>query len=371
MSTKKISQILGESGNLSDSAKQLIEEAWGVKLQEARDEIASELREEFARKYKHDKAVLAETVDKFLSEKIAVELEEFAADKKQLTEERVAYKQKLKQHSSLLESFVTSQLANEVKELRADKLKLSENFKRLENFLLVQLSEEIREFRQDKRELAEQRVKLVAEGKKQLHEAKTQFINRAAKIVNSTIENTLKTEIGQFKNDIMETRKTDFGRRVFEAFVSEFSTSYLSEGSEIKKLQAQLIAKDKEINLIAESVKEKEQLAEGLKVKLAATQDRIVRQKELSRLLKPLAGDRRSTMLGLLESVQTKDLERTFNKYLQSVLNEKVSTVAMKKHQLNESVVTEQTGGRKPQAVYQDSADDELAQIKFLAGLNK
>lgn len=369
--SKKISQILGESSTLTESAKQLIEEAWESKLKEAREEIASEMRVEFASKYNHDKAVLAETMDKFLSNKIVAELEEFAEDRRSLKEQRMEYRKKMKTHAQILETFVAKQLAKEVKELREDKQKLSSNFKRLENFLLSQLSEEIREFRNDKRQLAEQRTRIVVEGKRHLAEAKREFVTRAAKVVNESISRTLAAEIGQFKQDILESRKNDFGRRVFEAFVSEFSTSYLSEGSEIKKLQNQLKAKDAEIQAIAESVKQKEQLAESLQVKLSATQDRIARQRELSRLLKPLSGEKRSTMLGLLESVQTKDLERSFNKYLQSVLNETVSTAARKKQTLNESVVTEQTGGRKPQAEHHDSADDELAQIRFLAGLNK
>ena len=367
---KKISQILGETVNLTENAKQLIEEAWAAKLSEAREEVASELREEFARKYSHDKQVLAESVDKFLSDRLSVELEEFAQDKRKLSEERVQYKRKLKEHTARIESFVTEQLAKEVKELRSDKVKMSENFKKLENFLLRQLSEEIAEFRRDKQALAKQRVKVVSEGKKHLQEAKAQFVKRAAALVNETIEKTLNSEIQQFRTDIMESRKNDFGRRVFEAFVSEFSTSYISEGSELKKLQRALSEKESQIQAIQESVKVKEQLAESLQVKLNAAQDRMVRQREMGRLLKPLSGEKRQTMVGLLESVKTAELEKAFNKYLPSVLNESVKAPAQTKRTLNESVVTEQTGGRKPQAAHVDSADDELAQIKFLAGLN-
>ena len=47
-----------ESGLVNGETAQAINEAWEAKLSEAREQVRSELREEFARKYEHDKNVM-------------------------------------------------------------------------------------------------------------------------------------------------------------------------------------------------------------------------------------------------------------------------------------------------------------------------
>jgi len=366
-----LDKILSENTNLPADVQKQINEAWESKLIETRESVAAELREEFARKHNHDKSVLAEAVDKFLTDRISVELEEFAEDKRKLAEDRVQYKTQLTEHTNILDQFIAKQVAKEVKELRADKVKMSESFKKLENFLLKQLSEEIREFRSDKRELVSQKVKMVSEGKKHLAQTKQQFVQRAAKVVNETINSTLKSEINQFKDDISVARDNEFGRRIFETFASEYAVSYLNEGSELKKLRKVIENNENELNTIKETVAQKETVVEGLQSDLNVANDRIVRNRKMGALLKPLAGEKRKVMVSLLESVETKNLDKSFNKYLPSVLNESAPVAQPKasqsKEKLSESVKTEKTGNRAH--AHQDSAANDLAQLKILAGL--
>ena len=364
---KGLDKILSENTGLSDSQKSQIQEAWDARVNEAREALNAELREEYARKYDHDKKVFVEAVDKYIEDRISVELEEFAADKAQLAEERVAQKAKLKEHIEILNKFVTESLQKEVVELRQDKVKMNESFKVLENFVLKQLSEEIREFRQDKAALVEQKVKLVKEGKAEIEAAKKQFISRAAKVTNEAIEKALKSEISQFKEDIRISRENNFGRKMFEAVVSEYMSSYLNEGSEVKKLQAVISEKEQALAEAQLQISEKQALAESVNSKLAAANDRIARTKEMSRLLAPLSKEKRVVMKDLLESVQTKDLHKQFDKYLPAVLNESApkAEVSEKKQNLSESSV--KTGNRAQTHI--DSAVDELAHLKHLAGL--
>ena len=49
-----------ESGIVNETTAQAINEAWEVKLNEAREQVRMELREEFAQKYEHDKNVMVE-----------------------------------------------------------------------------------------------------------------------------------------------------------------------------------------------------------------------------------------------------------------------------------------------------------------------
>ena len=367
-----LGKILGENANLSKDMQAQINEAWNEKLEETR----SELREEYARKYEHDKAVMAESIDKFLTDKLRVELEEFAEDRAKLVQERVAYRRKMKEHAAMVDKFIVEQVSKEIKEFHSDKQKMAKNFKKLENFTLKQLSEEIREFRSDKRKLVEQKVRMVAEGKKQLQSAKEKFIARAAKIVESNIDATLKKEISQFKEDIQAARENEFGRRIFESFASEFLTSYLNEGTEISKLQSAIKAKEKQINELNESISANAEKATLLESKLKAAKDRHVRSQVMGKLLKPLSQEKRIVMKDLLESVATKDLDTAYDKYLPAVLNESVTAGTKQesgKRVLAESKKSEKTGNRPKQALNENANQDDsyLADIIKLAGINK
>jgi aspartate/methionine/tyrosine aminotransferase len=66
-----------ESGIVNEDTAQAINEAWEVKLHEAREQVRSELREEFAQKYEHDKNVMVEALDKMVTEGLSHEISEF------------------------------------------------------------------------------------------------------------------------------------------------------------------------------------------------------------------------------------------------------------------------------------------------------
>ena len=370
---KKIDEILSESVGLSEETRSQIAGLWEAKISEAREEVAATLREEFARKFEHDKGVLVESMDRFLTDKVRVELEEFADDKRKLVTERIAYKSKIVQHTGMLNKFITETVAKEMREFYSEKKTMKENFKKLENFLLKQLAEEIREFRLDKKSLVEQKVKMVTEGKQKLQETKVQFIKRAATIIESNIEKTLQSEINQFKDDIRIARENDFGRKIFESVAAEFMTSHLNEGTELKKLQKVLESKDMQIKTISESVKKNKSIMENLDTKLKATQDLVERQKVMNELLAPLSKDKKAVMKELLESVQTKSLQTTYNKYLPSVLNEAIERKpAAIKPQLNEATLSANTGNRARVAQNGDAEDSsDLQKILSLAGIRK
>ena len=249
---------------------------------------------------------------------------------------------------------------------------MREKLRSLENFLLKQLSEEITEFHNDKKALVEQRVKVVSEGKRHLQETKRKFLQRAAKVVESKIEQTLRAEMSQFKDDIRVARENEFGRKMFESFAAEFMTSHLNEGTELRKLQKTIEAKDAEMTKLRESVAKSQRIVESMDTRLRATQDLVERQRVMNELLAPLSKDRRQVMTELLETVQTKNLQTTYNKYLPSVLNETVKSKTTDRENLNESSRTAVTGNRAVVAHPADSDEAvDLNKILSLAGLRK
>jgi len=368
---KKLDEILSESVGLSEETRIQISGLWEAKITEAREEVAATLREEFARKFEHDKGVLVESMDRFLTDQVRVELEEFAEDKRKLVTERVAYKSKLVEHTGMLNKFITEAVAKEMKEFYAEKKAMKENFTKLENFLLKQLAEEIREFRIDKKSLVEQKVKMVTEGKQKLQETKAQFIKRAAQIIESNIEKTLRSEIVQFKDDIRVARENDFGRKIFESVAAEFMTSYLNEGTEIRKMQKMMETKTTEIQKLQDVVKKSKGIFESMDTKLKASQDLFERQKVMTELLAPLSKDKKDVMKELLESVQTKNLQGAYNKYLPSVLNEAgIRKPVTATKQLNEATLSARSGDRAKVAQTDEDTQDslELSRILALAG---
>ena len=59
---------LVESGAISEDVQKSISEAWDLKVKENREGVSAELREEFAKRYEHDKANMVEAIDKMMTE---------------------------------------------------------------------------------------------------------------------------------------------------------------------------------------------------------------------------------------------------------------------------------------------------------------
>ena len=229
-------KTLFENDVVSEDVRQQIQEAWDQKVTENRQEVTAELREEFAQKYEHDKSTMVEAIDSLVSEKLAEEISEFTEDRKQLAEAKAKYAVAMRENAGLLKEFVIEQLGKEVSELHEDQKAMAENFSKLEEFVVEQLAKEIAEFAEDKKDLAETKVRLVREAKSHFAKVKKDFIERSATKVSEIVESTLNSEIGQLKEDIEEARRNDFGRKLFEAFASEYSNSYLNEKSGTCKL---------------------------------------------------------------------------------------------------------------------------------------
>lgn len=347
-----------ESDLLDENTKASIQSAWESNLTEARDALAIELREEFTDRYESDKGQLVEAMDNMLTDAIKTEIAEFADDRKGLIEARVQYKQNVKEHTNALSSFVMEALRNEIVELREDRNKQFDNFNKLEGFVLKQLSNEIAEFNDDKKSLAEAKVKLIASGRQKLDEAKQKFIRRAATTIEKIVEDVLRNEMTQLKEDIKAARDNNFGRKIFESFAAEYMTSYLAEGTEVRKLNSRIEKQEKNITSLTES-------KDTADVEVKKLNNKINRDKIMGELLTPLAKSKRGIMEELLESVQTKNLKGSFQKYLPAVLNE------TGKRETSKVTLTERTGDKvaPKEETQKDENSGNIIHLKKLAGI--
>ena len=353
---------LVESGVMTEETKSVIESAFAQRIQENRDQVTAELREEFAQKYTHDKSVMVEAIDKMLSDRLAAEMAELYDDRKALAEARAQYQQKMSGDATKLEGFVIQQLGKELVEFQSDRKKVSENFSKLEQFVVHALAKEISEFAADKKDLAETKVKLVREAKSKFEEIKSSFIQQSARVVENVVTKKLTSEIKQLKEDIDSARTNDFGRRIYEAFAQEYSSSYLNEKSETSKLLKIIDKKEQELAEAKQSLTEKVTIVESKEREIRIQKDLMERKAVMAELLAPLGADKRELMKELLESVQTPKLSTAFDKYLPTVMEgEKKKSV---KATLTEG--TEVTGNRESKP---EVGLDNILDIRKLAGL--
>ena len=360
---------LFENTAISEEVKADLQEAWEAKVKENRQQATAELREEFAQKYEHDKQAMVEAVDQLLSERLAEEIAEFAEDRKQLAEAKAKYAVTMRENAKKLQGFVLEQLSSEITELHEDQKAKAAKFAKLEEFVVDALAHEIAEFYEDKKDLAETKVRLVKEAKEHFGKVKKDFIEKSAKAVSETVDSALRGEIGQLKEDIEEARRNDFGRKLFEAFTSEYSNSYLNEKSEIAKLMKVINTKEQQLAEAKTFAAKAKGLAEKRDKEYHKLVEAAQRKDIMNELTAPLSKDQREIMTDLLESVQTNRLQSTFEKYLPSVIDGNKAVPRSKKVLSEGKEVT----GNKQQAnkMTQQQADDSnVLELRRLAGLN-
>ena len=356
---------LFENTAISEEVRSEIQEAWEARIKENKLAVTAELREEFAKKYEHDKSTMVEAVDALVTEKLAEEIAEFQEDRKQLAEAKAKFAVAQRQNANLLKDFVMESLKKEVTELHSDQKAMADKFVAMEQFVVESLAKELAEFYEDKKDLAETKVRLVREGKSHIEKVKKDFISKSAEMVSEMVGKGLKKEISQLKEDIDTARQNDFGRKIFEAFSNEYTHSLLNEKSETQKLLKVVDMKTKQVNEAREAAKKAIELAEAQDVKIKSINESIKRQEIVNELTDPLNAEQKSIMKDLLESVQTSRLQSAFDKYLPAVIDGKGP--AKQKAVLAEA--KEVTGNRETKNDIQ--ADDKnVIDIRRLAGLN-
>jgi hypothetical protein len=165
-------KTLIENNVISEEIKAEIESAWDMRINENREQVTQQLREEFAQRYEHDKDVMVEAIDRMLTDRLAEEIAEFEDDRRGLAEAKAKYAVKMKKDAEKVKEFVVRQLASEVHELHEDQIQMADKFIKLEQFVVEALAQEIAEFYSDKQDLAETKVKLVREGREQFTKLK-------------------------------------------------------------------------------------------------------------------------------------------------------------------------------------------------------
>ena len=331
-----------DSDLINEEAQQQISEAWEAKLNEAREQVRAELREEFAQRYEHDKQVMVEALDRMITDGLTAELDQVKAEKQALAEE--------------------------IGELRKDRKMHTEGVQKLENFVVHALAREIQEFATDKQDVVNTKVRLVREARKQLETLKARFVTESARKMSSAVSTHLKAELSQLQEDIRVARENNFGRRIFEAYASEFGATHLNEKQEVRKLHDTIAAKDAKLSEAIKFAQKAKTLVESKEREMRILKESNQREAALEELLAPLNKEKAEVMRNLLESVQTSRLSNAFEKYLPAVLEDR----SVKAKKVITETFNEATGDKSARSPDADQVADNTSNVidlKRLAGL--
>ena len=355
-----------DSDLINEDTRKEINEAWEAKLSEAREQARAELREEFAQRYEHDKSVMVEALDKMVTEGLAAEIQAVAAEKQALAEDRVKFQRKMSESATKFNGFLVSKLAEEIGELRKDRKMHTEGLAKLENFMVHALAREIQEFAADKRDVVETKVRLVREARSKLEGLKARFVKESADKMSQAVSRHLKAELTQLQEDIKVARENNFGRRIFEAYASEFGATHLNEKAEVRKLHSLLQNKDKQLAEAIKLTQKAKVVVESKERELRMIKESNERDSTMEMLLAPLNKEKQEVMRNLLESVQTSRLKNAFEKYLPAVLEDR----SVKASKVITESVSAVTGDKTVPTQNVDQEDrSNVIDLKRLAGL--
>jgi len=206
---------------------------------------------------------------------------------------------------------------------------------------------------------------LIAQAGRKLNELKARFIARSSKLVQETVSKQLRKELTQLHEDIASAKKNSFGRKIFEAYASEFTATQLNENASMRKLNNIIKRKNVELTEAKKALTTRATLIESKDKQLKQVKDSAARKETLTELLGSLNKEKGIVMSQLLENVQTGNLRAAFDKYLPSVLNNSARTPRV----LTEERITEATGNKT--AKINDEETTNIIDMRRLAGLSK
>lgn len=168
---------------------------------------------------------------------------------------------------------------------------------------IVELREDIERFRDLEAEYAEKLVEAKGEMAETLKSDLAQLIEK----MDAFFEIRLSHELQELREDFETVKRNEFGKSIFEAFVTEFKKHYAGDDSVEAKLnetEAQL-----DDALIALEQAEKRSA-------------RLERTMKMEKVLAPLTGRTREVMEAILKNVDTPLLEDAYKTYVGRVLKE-------------------------------------------------
>lgn len=277
------------------------------------------------------------------------------------TELSTQWNASVEQYKTTVREEVTMEVRAEIAEQWAsERDTLIEN---VESFVAKKLDEEVAELKSEIerfRDLEAEFAEKIVEEKHAMAETLSEELDQLIDKIDDFFELRLKEEFNELREDLEVVKQNEFGRRIFEAFATEFNKSYADEDS----VQSKLVAATAKL-----------EDAQQVIAKLEESQAKMVRESKLEKILAPLTGKKREQMAFVLANVETTRLEEAYNHFIGRVMKEEAAPVASTDKPaaakpLTEAATVVATGDEPSAPAVQAAAGDKYSQLRKLAGLS-
>ncbi len=162
------------------------------------------------------------------------------------------------------------------------------------------------------RDLEVEHAEKIVEEKEQLAVRFGEEMDQLVDKLDIFLEQRVDAEFDELKEDIIEVKKLEFGRKILESFGAEYKKLFKEDVSKTERALAEALDKLTDAQKRLADI-DRQRVAEA-------------RQNKLDELLAPLTGTTREQMKLILNNVTTEKLDEAYKVYLARVLKE--STVA-------------------------------------------
>jgi hypothetical protein len=342
---------------LDDTTKEKLTTTFAKVLEEAKVEQEKALRAEMAERYAQEKKAIHSAVEQFLEQELTADVSDFKKGidevdgmKKQYAEQIVAVKEQARTY-------------------------VAQRFGALEQVIENVMSKELGELHESEKVNRRAYLNAITEASAKAEADKEAFRQKGAAVLENIVNVQVQGTLDELREDIKAAREADFGREIYETFMTTFRRQFFDSSKEFRAVTTQLkeakatndAVKDKAWKL----VKEARVRAEAAEGKAKKIQESVVRTQAINKMLKPLSGNTRVKMKHILEATNTDRLATTYRKLLPEMLNEaKKSTTKTRSRKIEDTVVALKTGGQKTLTESKTADDDDIVEIQRLAGMN-
>lgn len=354
---KKDLKELLESLNITDDNQKV---AIATYIAEAVKGIKAECYEEFSKKYKFDNAKTLEALNNVTNSVINEEKKKNDLHRKKLIEEKLSLQKERENLNKVLadktaeikesyakkfeaakkalvkenndnfnkmvakvQSFINENVKNEVMNIRSTKRKLSEAIDTFGSFIADNVKKCVEIHKNEARKFDAMKIRMVKENNQELARAKKKFYEDTAKAAQKYITESCAREIRNFRQDLINARKNEFGTRIFEAFKNEFKKNYFNEDKAAKNLLESVSKKVAGLQkTVSKLDKEKNSLLAENK-NLNAVKEKLMREKIISEAISFLPADKQSMIRKLVTGCKTSELKESIKRYIPAILDNK------------------------------------------------
>ena len=340
---------------LSAETREEVTKAFKQELAEAKVAQEKAIRKELSERYEQDKGAIHMALEQYLEQELAEHVKEFRQGIAEVEEMKKTYADKIVAVKTEAQKYVASRLGA------------------VEKVLESILAKELKELHEDETANRRAYLKAISEAKAEAEAERNAFREKAAAVLENIINVQVESTLTELREDIKAAREADFGRELFEAFYTTFRRQFFNSNQEFRNLIEQRKTAVSEAKRVERDAKKKVDEARKYAKAAVLHAKKIDESHKRARIMAGLLGKlkegpAREKMSTILEVTDTSKLVKTFKRFLPEILAEhKKAPERRRQRKIDEAAVEIRTGGKEPVMESSDD-DDEIAEIKRLAG---